>query len=379
MFDVFYIGSNTSLKEVLPFAKQVESADTILPKTKMYWLVEPNIEVIDYDVFNYRPESYDMGYTHVWKWDNLNYGGVTLLPKNKSEGAKEINKIVCKKSFDTLHTKTPAKYFDNNPYASHVWCVDKDYKLDPDINWAPGNFEPTFIHSFHLRGQLEHKYPEKEGGIKLFPKDWKNAETKYHNFLDANVTYPILYVKDVNDMQQRDILDDDYVWLVDLEHKTNIKTFDWVPNPFEQDYIHNFKMPYQLTEKYPQDMGGINLVPKDWKNADLKIHKDCPIEDENYDVFYTNKKFDADTFDFYAKRSETEWFWVIDRDYDFNGKLLYVPAKHERDYIQVFKWGLEHRYDKEVTELWDERVAGIYLVIKTLMLQNKNYIPILFL
>ena len=77
-------------------------------------------------------------------------------------------------------------------------------------------------------------------------------------------------------------------------------------------------------------------------------------------MFYTNKKFTAETFEFYAKRSETEWFWVIDRDYDFNGKLLYVPAQHERDYIHVLKWGLEHRYLPDVNELWDERVAGIY-------------------
>ena len=90
-----------------------------------------------------------------------------------------------------------------------------EYKLTSDINWAPDNFEPTFIHSFHLKGQLEHKYPEKEGGIKLFPNSWKDAETKYHNFLDANVIYPILYVTDPNNYAERDILEDDYVWIVD--------------------------------------------------------------------------------------------------------------------------------------------------------------------
>ena len=60
------------------------------------------------------------------------------------------------------------------------------YKLD--------NFEPDFIHSFHLRGQLEHKYPAEEGGIKLYPKDWKTADTKYHGFLDC-----LLYTSDAAD------------------------------------------------------------------------------------------------------------------------------------------------------------------------------------
>ena len=108
-----------------------------------------------------------MDYTHVWKWDNLNYGGISLIPKNKSEGIKEINKIVCKKTFDKLYTKTPAKYFDKNPHASHVWCIDKEYKLPEDINWAPSNFEPNFIHSFPWTVGTQHP---QEGGVKLYPK-----------------------------------------------------------------------------------------------------------------------------------------------------------------------------------------------------------------
>ncbi len=364
MFDIFYIGENKKLKDALPFATQVESYEQISSRTKMYWLVEPNIEVVDTEVFEFRPNDHDQIYDHVWKWSSKNYGGVKLLPKHQSKGIKEINRVVCRKNFAILNTSTPNDYFEKNPYATHVWCVDPEYKLSSDIDWAPDNFEPTFVHSFHLRGQLEHKYPEKEGGIKLYPREWRTAQIKYHTFLDASLEYPVLRVNKVDDYSQRDMFDDEYVWLIDNEHNINENTLDWVPNPFEREYIHSFRMPYQLTEKYPQEMGGIRLVPKNWKNADLKIHPDCPVQDEEYDVFYTNKDFDAETFEFYAKRSETDWFWVIDRDYDFNGKLLYVPAKHEQEYIHVFKWGLEYRYPVEVKELWDKRVAGIYLVNK---------------
>ena len=364
MFDIFYIGKNQSLVDRIPFAKKIDSTNEIYSNTKMYWLIESNIEITDYDIFDFRPEEHDQIYEHIWKWNSNNYGGLKLVPKNKNQGIKEVNKVVCKKTFDTLHTKTPGKYFDENPYASHVWCVDKEYKLTDNINWAPSNFEPDFIHSFHLRGQLEHKYPAEEGGIKLFPAEWKTANTKYHGFLDASAEYPVMFVKDIEDYAQRDTFKEDYVWLIDSEHKVNMDTFDWVPNPFEQEYIHTFRMPYQLTEKYPQEIGGIRLVPKKWRSAETKIHPDCPIEDENYDVFLTNKPFTAETFEFYAKRSDTDWFWVVDREYDFNGKLLYVPAQHEQEYIHVFKWGLEHRYLPEVIELWDERVAGIFLVHK---------------
>ena len=376
MFDVFYIGSNTNLKEVIPFAKQVESIDDITSKTKMYWLIEPNIEIVDYDVFSYRPEDYDTVYEHVWKWDSKNYGGLRLKPNRFFQGLKEVNKIVCKKSFDTLHTKTPAKYFDNNPYASHVWCVDKEYKLDSDINWAPDNFEPDFIHSFHLRGQLEHKYPAEEGGIKLYPRDWKDAYTKYHKFLDIKLTYPVMLVTDVDNYRQRNTFNDDYVWLVDAGHNVNLKTFDWVPSPFEDNMTHVFRMPYQLQEKYPMAMGGIRLVPKKWKEAEIKIHPACPIEDESYDVFYIDDdEFTAETYSEYADRSKTDWFWIVDREFTFNGKLLFVPAIHEREFIHVFKLPghLEERYPPEYTDAWDNRCGGIRLMHKDFDITKHKY------
>lgn len=377
MFDIFYIGENTKLKEDFPFAKQVSNIDEVLSNTKMYWLVEPNIEITDPDIFDYRPETYDTYYEHIWKWDSNNYGGVRLIPKKTNDGIKEVNRIVCKKTFHKLNTKTPGKYFDKNVFATHVWCIDKEYKLNDNINWAPDNFEPTFIHSFHLKGQLEHKYPEKEGGVKLYPKDWKEAEIKYHNFLDANVVYPVLYLKDPSDFTQRDTLKDEYVWIVDTEYKTNKKSFDWVPNPFEGDYIHNFRMPYQLTEKYPLEMGGINLVPIDWKNAKVKIHRTCPVRDVQYDVFYIkHTEFNEKIYLKYIEESTTEWLWVIDEDLKYiNGDWTYVPKVWEQEYIHVFKLPghLDERYLLDCDEPWDLRCGGVRLLHKNFDITKHKY------
>ena len=376
MFDIFYIGENKKLKDVLPFAKQVESYEKISSRTKMYWLVEPNIEVTDLSVFEYRPPDHDQVYEHLWKWSSKNYGGLKLLPVSGNKGKKEINRVVCRKSFDILHTPTPLNYFTENPYATHVWCVDPEYKLSNNIDWAPDNFEPTFIHSFHLRGQLEHKYPQAEGGIKLYPKEWKTATVKYHSFLDAGVEYPVLQVASIEDYAQRDIFEDEYVWLIDREHSIDSSTLDWVPNPFEQQYVHVFRMPYQLTEKYPQAMGGIRLVPRNWKNAQVKIHPACPVADEEYDVFFVDEdEFNSDVYEEYARKSKSEWFWVVDRDYDFNGKLLYVPASHEQEYIHVFKIPsmLEERYPADFVEPWDNRCGGVRLVNKNFDITKQKY------
>ena len=376
MFDIFYIGENKKFEEIFPFATSVKDEKDIKPNTKMYFKIEPNIEITDYTVFDYRPEDYDSEYEHVWKWDSSNYGGVRLIPKKQSKGIKEVNKIVCKKSFDKLDTKTPGKYFEKNPYATHVWCIDPEYKLPDDLNWAPSNFEPNFIHSFHLRGQLEYKYPAQEGGIKLYPREWKNADIKYHTYLDASVEYPVMYVKDIDNYSQRDTFKEDYVWLIDRNHKINTATIDWVPNPFEDDMIHIFRMPYQLTDQYPMAMGGIRLIPKKWRQAELKIHPACPIQDIAYDVFYIDDdEFNADTYNDCAERSKTDWFWVVDREHDFNGKLLFVPEKHEREYIHVFKipGHLEERYPLDNTKPWDIRCGGIRLVSKQFDMTKHKY------
>lgn len=378
MFDVFYIGENKKLKETVPFAKQIESKNHVKTRTRMYWVIEPNIEIVDYDVLNYRPPEHDQKYEHVWKWNQTNYGGVRLLPKTTSEGLKEINQVICRKTFDILYTSTPGDYFDKTPTASHVWCVDPEYRLSDEINWAPDNFEPNYIHSFHLRNQLEHKYPEEEGGIKLYPKDWKDSAIKYHGFLDAAARYPVLYVEDPSDYTQRNVFDDEYVWLIDKQYKVNEDTLDFVPSPFEEIAVHCFKLPNQLKHKYTGDMGGIRLVPKPsediYKWHVEKVHKNCPIQDILYDVFYTNKEFTAETFEFYAKRSETEYFWVVDRDYEFNGNFVFVPEEYEKDYIHVFKVPgfLEYRYFSSVTDLWDNRISGIYFVPKNFDITKKK-------
>ena len=98
MFDIYYLGNNNKLKEDVPVAKQIESIDDINPRTKMYWLVEPSIEVTDYAIFEFRPNDYDHKYEHVFKWDRGNYGGLKLIPtKNPEEETKQVNRVVCKR------------------------------------------------------------------------------------------------------------------------------------------------------------------------------------------------------------------------------------------------------------------------------------------
>ena len=365
MYNIYYIGSNPTLEAEMPFAQQVDSAKDINSATSMYWLVESDVVVTNYDVFDFVPDRHTAMYGHQWKWNNTDYGGVKLLPKKGSSETVWHDKVVCTKRFQILLSKAPGNYFEDNPTATHVWCVDPEYKLADNIDWAPGNFEPDYIHSFHLRGQLEHKYPDTEGGVKLYPREWNDSKIKYHDYLDATIKYSMMYVDDVNDYAQRDVFGDDYVWLIDKEYKIE-EDIDWAPNPFEYKMIHSFKMPQQLQDKYPMAEGGIRLVPDNWRDAELKIHRTCPIQNIKYDVFYINHvDFNEDTYLKCIEQSNTEWLWVIDEDFKYiNGEWSYVPNSYEQDYIHVFKipGHLEYRYPQDAKNPADLRSGGVRLL-----------------
>ncbi len=365
MYNIYYIGDNESLKEELPFAKQIDSTEDINSTTSLYWVIDSDVVVTDYSVFDYVPDRHTAMYGHAWKWNEEDYGGVRLLPKKGNKETVMHNKIVCKKQFQILFEQSPGNYFENNPQATHVWCVDSEYKLADNIDWAPGNFEPGYIHSFHLRGQLEHRYPEKEGGVKLYPREWNDSKIKYHDYLDATIHYPVLYVDDVEDYSQRDSESDEYVWLIDKQHLIQ-DDINWAPNPFEYKMIHSFKMPNQLQDKYPMSMGGVRLVPDNWRDAEVKIHRTCPIRDIQYDVFYVNEKeFTVEKYNELFSECNTDWMWVIDEDLKYiNGEWLYVPTEFEQEYIHVFKMPghLDYRYPADIKEPHDIRCGGVRLV-----------------
>lgn len=80
-------------------------------------------------------------------------------------------------------------------------------------------------------------------------------------------------------------------------------------------------------------MGGVYYVPKNWKDAETKIHENTPFGDSfKFDVFDNEEQG--------RKESTTGWFWVIESDVellpDFN--LDFVP--------QVWDKGKKHVWQK---------------------------------
>ena len=118
MFDIYYLGTNDKLKEDLPLAKQVDSVEDINPRTKMYWLVEPSIEVTDLGIFEFLPNDYDHKYEHVFKWDRGNYGGLRLISAKSEEETALISLFARERLI--FYVRKPGKYFEQNPQSCMV-------------------------------------------------------------------------------------------------------------------------------------------------------------------------------------------------------------------------------------------------------------------
>lgn len=389
MFDVYYIGENSSLKDALPFAKQVNHSDQISALTKMHWLIDANIEIIDHSIFDFRPSEYEHQYRHVWQWRENQYGGVQLIPRGTELGVKEYPVKVCRKMYDVLHTDTPAEYFVHNSWAEHVWCIDPDYQLNEEsLEWSPPLGEEMFVHNFRLPNQLLHRYVDIMGGITLYPAQWKTASLKIHPecpFEDAKYpVHKICHSDFTADVLQKlaAASNSEWFWAVDEDHFVNAD-FVFVPTEFDQQYIHIFKIPGQLVERYPAEVtaewdaraGGAWLINK---NHNFQQRKFCSnIVPLHHDVFITD---DINDYAGYAAQSRTDMFWLIDRDLviDHNN-ITWLPAEYDQHYINIFKVHnqLEHKYPAGITNVSDNRCGGIKLVPKnfdTAALKYQGYL-----
>ena len=62
MYNIYYLGNNESLLEELPFAQQVDSTADINSTTSLYWVVDSDVVVTDYSVFDFVPDRHTAKY-----------------------------------------------------------------------------------------------------------------------------------------------------------------------------------------------------------------------------------------------------------------------------------------------------------------------------
>jgi hypothetical protein len=185
---------------------------------------------------------------------------------------------------------------------------------------VPHRYDQKTIQIFKIENQLNHKYPRSVtnvsdnrcGGVKLVPVKYDETNIKYiSSSPTGSKQYPILYVENVDDYT---VATQD-CWIIDKEYQFD-EEVDWTPPDFQKNMIHTFHLGEQLKHKYPEEIGGIRWVPKNWKDADIVMHQIAPFNDVEFEKFESEEEG--------RLKSKNNWFWVIDpnvdvlEDFDFD-------------------------------------------------------------
>jgi hypothetical protein len=206
MYDIFFVTKNNkprNIKNKPSLAKfcyyENNKSEAIFQAqkksfTKMFWIVDDNVELTEDFDFDFKIEEWDQKYVHIFKQTNGNYGGIFLIPKDYKITKREIeyrffvsNKEVdiiasSHKTYDVFYVSSYEDFIDaqNKSTTSMFYAILDDVVVDVDFDFdleIPA-YDEKYVHIFK---QTNGNY----GGIFLIPKDYKitKREIEYRFFV----------------------------------------------------------------------------------------------------------------------------------------------------------------------------------------------------
>ena len=322
------------------FVDDVEDLSVI---TEDCWLIDKEYQIND-DI-DWSPGSFEIRCQHTFhvpKQLTHKYpkemGGVRWVPKDwNGEFIIHDDLPVKPKTYEIILVEDPNDY---SQAIGECWLVDKEYLIDQDIEWLPSNFERDFIHTFHVEGQLEHKYPEAIGGIRWVPLDWENAETKIHT--ESPFTKPV-FEKYSTEEEGREQTTKDWFWVIDTDVEV-LPDFDfsYVPTIWDSEKTHVWQKLHPITKRQ-YDYAGVKLCPKVAQTTGRpKYIREPACKQMEYPVYHLQpedyKHGLNDVYVRLAGQSSTDMLWIVDaytqihEDFKFD----YYPTQWDQKNVHVF-------------------------------------------
>jgi hypothetical protein len=195
MYDIVFIGSDTEFSKRafrrfqnrFPLTKSVFNNDVqkafALAKkkvfTRMYWVVWGDLNISPDFNFDYQVPEWDLDYVHSFLNYTGKYDGISLIPKNKHVGSKEIayrfflnNKKVdiiasIEPAYDIFYIDTYEDYLNavDNSATTMTWLVPKevipldDFKFDLIFDYNSGELELNHVFQNNDRGEIKFNGP----------------------------------------------------------------------------------------------------------------------------------------------------------------------------------------------------------------------------
>ena len=311
--------------------------------TEDCWLIDKEYQISD-DI-DWSPGSFEIRCQHTFHVPNQlkhkypeEMGGVRWVPKDwNGEVIIHDDLPVKPKTYEIILVDDPNDY---TQAVGECWLVDKEYLIDQDIEWLPSNFERDYIHTFHVEGQLDHKYPEEIGGIRWVPLDWENAETKIH--VESPFTKPV-FEKYTSEEEGREHTTKDWFWVIDNDVEV-LSDFDfsYVPTIWDSGKTHVWQKLHPTTKRQ-YDYAGVKLCPKVAQTSGMpKYIREPACVQIEYPVYHLQPEDYKDglygVYERLAGQSNTDMLWIVDaytqihNDFNFD----YYPTQWDKKNVHVF-------------------------------------------
>jgi len=349
-------------------------------KTSMFYALKKDFKLKD--GFKFEVPKWDKKYVHVFKKQDNEYGGVSLIPRDypisKREAEysffinkKEIDLIACTINYDKFIISKPEDYFEAQKKCktSMFYAIDKDFKIVDDWIFEVPDHDKDYVHVF------KNNIKEFEG-LSLIPKDYKitQKESEYNFFINkkefdliaCTINYDKFIISKPEDYFEAQKKCKTSMFYTINRNYCPIFNFDYIVPDYEKTYVNVFKT---NTNEY----GEVLLIPKDYiitkneakhnffinkKELEIvasKLQFDIifvsynePNAEENYEKLLKRFPYAQRVHGVKgihqahiaaAKKAETNMFWVVDgdaiieEDFDF---YMEIP-KWDWDAVHVFR------------------------------------------
>lgn len=357
MFDVFYFGDNPALLEHIPNARKVNEISEIKSLTRMYWLVDDNTEILDYSIFQFRPDDYDINYTHIWKCNPTTYGGLQLLPK-KSVGLKQVDEVVCRIDTSTYGIFPSVVEGLKNSVHDWYWVVTDGVKVldDFQFDYVPEIWDKGKIHVWQKVNPKTGLVYDR-GGVELHPKVPVSKRPKcVASPASSELEYPVYHVpieahkKPLQQFYQECSANTkaDMFYVVDTFSQAHSGfSFDYYPTSYDKKYVHIFGDEHG-------NVGGIKLFPRDqFLNAEYTNDDIIYSKFDNLKVLTSIRASEGITWPIYEleeltkeeldeirlKAKDSQFVFTIDRGYVADESVVNSHFKPNwSDYEKIHVW-----------------------------------------
>ena len=289
--DIKYQGLLTDI-EIIEFEKYIDEEEgRKKSKHDWFWVIDTDVDVHKDFNFDFMPEVFDNGKTHIWQKLNpvtgiqYDYGGVMLCPKEpQTKGRpKYMREHACTQQEYPVYTLTAKDYLDGlqstyerlagQTNSNMYWVVDaftqiaENFKFD----YYPTQWDLNNVHVF-LDEDNQHR------NVKLVPKD-TFLEQQYTDKEIANNTYnslkeistiaslrpkwPVVYLESLEKKEfinaTKDIVTP-FVWTIDPDVKVDESILDkgFMPEITDINKIHTWQKFNIITDKV-HAYGGLRL------------------------------------------------------------------------------------------------------------------------